>query len=290
MCAIALAWIGCQTAQKETKSTQEETKNNEVMEKTMTNEAVAVAAMKALFVDYNEEEAKALVAENYIQHNPGVPTGAGPVMGFIPVLKEAGTKATIHRTIVDGDLVAFHNTYSNADMFGAPEIVTFDVFRVQDGKVAEHWDGITPVVNETASGRTQVDGPTAIEDESKTEENKQLVENFMQDILFGKNPDALTDYVSTEMYHQHNTAIKDGLDGLGEALAYLASQNDMFIYEKIHQVIGQGNFVLVRSEGMWHGKKQAFNDLFRIKDGKIVEHWDIIQEIPAEMAHSNGMF
>ena len=44
------------------------------------------------------------------------------------------------------------------------------------------------------------------------------------------------------------------------------------------------------SEGEWNGKPQAFYDLFRLTDNKIVEHWDVIQEIPAEMAHKNGKF
>ena len=50
--------------------------------------------------------------------------------------------------------------------------------------------------------------------------------------------------------------------------------------------------MLTVSEGEWNGgKKQVFYDLFRMKEGKIVEHWDVIQEIPTEaLAHNNGMF
>ena len=64
----------------------------------------------------------------------------------------------------------------------------------------------------------------------------------------------------------------------------------MFDYHKVHRILGEGNFVLTQSEGRWNGKPQAFYDLFRIKDGKIVELWDIIQEVPEEMAHENGIF
>ena len=49
--------------------------------------------------------AEALLAHNYIQHNPGVPTGAAPVLGIIPVLEESGLTLTTHRTFTDGDLV-----------------------------------------------------------------------------------------------------------------------------------------------------------------------------------------
>lgn len=47
---------------------------------------------------------------------------------------------------------------------------------------------------------------------------------------------------------------------------------------------------LAMSEGEWNGKKQSFYDLYRIENGKIVEHWDVIQEIPEKMAHENRMF
>jgi predicted SnoaL-like aldol condensation-catalyzing enzyme len=64
----------------------------------------------------------------------------------------------------------------------------------------------------------------------------------------------------------------------------------MFDYRTVHRILGEGNFVLAQSEGKWNGKTQAFYDLFPIENGKIVEHWDIIQEVPAIMTHDNGMF
>jgi len=112
----------------------------------------------------------------------------------------------------------------------------------------------------------------------------------MEDVFFGKVPEKISEYISTEQYDQHNTMVKDGLNGLNEAIAYLVSQNNMFDYHKVHRILGEGNFVLTQSEGRWNGKAQAFYDLFRIQEGKIVEHWDIIQEIPSSMAHNNGMF
>ncbi len=251
---------------------------------------VALKAQNAFFKDYNAAEVKQYFREDYIQHNPHVPTGIEPVLSFLPVLKESGTTYQNHRLLNDGEFIIMHNTYNNAEAFGAKEVVTFDVWRMQDGQVAEHWDAISPIIKETASGRSQYDGPTTVEDIDKTQENKQLISNFMEDVFFGKAPEKISEYISTEQYDQHNTMVKDGLDGLNEALAYLVSQNNMFDYHKVHRILGEGNFVLTQSEGRWNGKAQAFYDLFRIKEGKIVEHWDIIQEIPSNMAHNNGMF
>ncbi|ABV35926.1 conserved hypothetical protein [Shewanella sediminis HAW-EB3] len=250
----------------------------------------AIKAQDAFFKDFDAVKMKEYYREDYIQHNPHVPTGLAPAIGFLPVLKEAGLTYKNHRLLVDGDFIVMHNTYNNAEAFGAKEVVTFDVWRMQGGQVAEHWDAISPVIKETASGRSQFDGPTLVTDTDKTKDNKQLIANFMEDVFFGKAPEKITEYISTEQYDQHNTMVKDGLDGLNDALAYLASQNNMFDYHKVHRILGEGNFVLTQSEGRWNDKPQAFYDLFRIKDGKIVEHWDIIQEVPAEMAHDNGMF
>jgi predicted SnoaL-like aldol condensation-catalyzing enzyme len=47
--------------------------------------------------------------------------------------------------------------------------------------------------------------------------------------------------------------------------------------------------VLLQSEGEF-GVPVAYWDLFRVKDGKIVEHWDVIAPIPAELPHTNGLF
>jgi predicted SnoaL-like aldol condensation-catalyzing enzyme len=229
---------------------------------------------------------------DYIQHNPFVPTGLEPFIGMLPVLKEYGTYAENVRMFQDGNYVFMHNIWKNAKPFGADEMVAFDIIRVdENGKVAEHWDAMTTLVQETASGRTQTDGPTAVEDLDKTDANKALAVALIEDVLMGKNPSKITEHISAAQYDQHNPGIKDGLGGIVEAVEALTAQNNMFKYNKIHKVLGEGNFVLTVSEGEWSGKPQVFYDLFRMKDGKIVEHWDVIQEIPTEgLAHDNGMF
>jgi predicted SnoaL-like aldol condensation-catalyzing enzyme len=63
-------------------------------------------------------------------------------------------------------------------------------------------------------------------------------------------------------------------------------------YDAIHQVLGKGNFVLVSSEGSFGGKPTSFCDLFRVADGKIAEHWDTVEAIPAraDWKNQNGKF
>ena len=234
----------------------------------------------------------ALANADYIQHNPFIPTGLEPFIQMLPVLQESGTTAENIRMFEDGNYVFMHNIWRNAKPFGADEMVSFDIIRLdENGKVAEHWDAMTALVKETANGRTQTDGPTEATDLDKTEANKALAKALVEDILMGKNPNKITDYLNAEQYHQHNPDIKDGLSGIMEAVEYLTSQNNMFKYTKIHKVLGEGNFVLTVSEGEWNGTSNAFYDLFRFENGKAVEHWDVIQPIPTEgLANKNGMF
>ena len=60
----------------------------------------------------------------------------------------------------------------------------------------------------------------------------------------------------------------------------------------MHMVLGKGNFALVASGGRFNGNDVAFYDMFRLADGKIVEHWDVVEEIPARDAwqNNNGKF
>lgn len=259
--------------------------------KTM-NKKETVGTFLGAVLTNDAQTMRKLANEDYIQHNPFIPTGLEPFIQMLPVLQENGTTAQNIRMFRDGNYVFMHNIWKNAKPFGADEMVSFDIIRLdEDGKVAEHWDAMTALVKETASGRTQTDGPVAPTDLDKTEQNKTLAKSMVEDILMGKNPEKITEYISAEKYHQHNPGIKDGLSGIVEAVQYLTSQNNMFKYTKIHKVLGEGDFVLTVSEGEWSGQKQVFYDLLRFENGKAVEHWDVIQPIPTEgLANANGMF
>ena len=104
----------------------------------------------------------------------------------------------------------------------------------------------------------------------------------------------LTDLQVLELYWlnfqliQHNPEIADGLSGLGAALEAMATQGITMRYTKIHRVLGEGNFVLVASEGSFADNHTAFYDLFRVKNGKIAEHWDVIETILPEEEHKNN--
>jgi predicted SnoaL-like aldol condensation-catalyzing enzyme len=256
----------------------------------MTPTEIALNAVTAIFINFDPEAAQTLLAPNYIQHNPAVPTGAAPVLGFIPALEGSGITVTTHRTISEGNFVVLHNTYDNAALLGGDTLVAFDVFRVENGQVAEHWDNLTTITAPNPSGHSQTDGPTEITDLEATAANTALVSGFVETILMNGQVDKITDFISTESYTQHNSTIADGLDGLGDALGAMAAQGISMVYTDLNIVVAEGNFVFTASEGTLGDVPTAFFDLFRVEDNRIVEHWDVISGIPIEMAHDNGKF
>jgi predicted SnoaL-like aldol condensation-catalyzing enzyme len=225
--------------------------------------------------------------DKYIQHNLTVADGLAGFGALLAQLPPNSGKANTIREFQDGDLVFTHTEY---DFFG-PKI-GFDIFRFEDGKIVEHWDNLQETAKPNPSGHTMVDGATEIKDLGKTEANKTFVRNFVDDILVNGKMDKLAGYFDGDNYIQHNPNIPDQLSGLGKALGEWAKQGITMKYDTIHKVLGEGNFVLVVSEGYLAGKHSSFYDLFRVENGKIAEHWDVIEEITGKenWKNSNGKF
>ena len=253
----------------------------------LTNQEKAVA----LITSFETKDKAALAyidSDKYVQHNLMAADGIEGFKHFLSILPKTGVKADVVRAYSDGDYVFTHTDYNLFE----PEI-GFDIFRFEDGKMVEHWDNLQPTATSpNPSGRTQLDGATKAVDLDKTEVNKALVVDFVETILMKGEFDKVGNFFEGDYYLQHNTQVADGLSGLSKALAYMASQGIEMVYNKNHLVLGQGNFVLSVSEGTFAGKDTAFYDLFRVENGKIVEHWDVIETIlpEAKRQNANGKF
>ena len=257
----------------------------------MTNKEKALALINT-FATGDTEKAASLLAEGYIQHNLAYGTGADAFVGSVAYLGSAPVKTTVNniRAFEDGDKVFLQTVYNFA---GAGEQVAFDIFRFDaDGKIAEHWDNLAAKADPNPSGHTQIDGYDSLEDLDRTEENREIIKNFLHDVMQGKAPEKTPSYFDGDTYIQHNTGIADGLSGLGAALEALGKQGIQMIYDNIHQVLAQGNFVLAVSEGIFGGAPTSYYDLWRIENGKVTEHWDVMETIAAKdtWQNQNGKF
>ena len=257
----------------------------------MTNIEKALALINT-FATGDTEKAASLLAEGYIQHNLAYGTGRDAFVGSVAWLASAPVKTTVQniRAFEDDDKVVLQTVYNFA---GAGEQVAFDIFRFDaDGKITEHWDNLAAKAEPNPSGHTQIDGCKELKDLDKTEANRDLVKNFLADVMQGQHPEKTPEYFDGDTYIQHNTGIADGLSGLGSALAALAEQGIQMIYTTVHQVLAQGNYVLAVSEGTFGGASTSYYDLWRVENGKIAEHWDVMETIAAKETwqNQNGKF
>lgn len=265
---------------KETVQSQKETN----ME--LTNKEKAVAVLESLETG-DQQAVNYINASNYTQHNLMVEDG---LEGFGKVLQnapEGGFKANVVRSFQDGNYAFTHTVY---DFFGPK--VGFDIFRFEEGKIVEHWDNLSEIAPANPSNRTQTDGPVEIKDLDKTEANKALISDFVTTILMNGEMDKIGNYFDGDHYIQHNSNIADGLSGLGQAFEHMAKNGVEMKFDTNHLILGEGNFVLSVSEGSFAGTPTSFYDLFRVENGKIAEHWDVMETIlpKAEHKNTNGKF
>jgi len=125
---------------------------------------------------------------------------------------------------------------------------------------------------------------------SQTEKNKEIVREFYQAAINQKDIDAASHYLS-DHYIQHNPLVEDGPEGLAKFITFLL-KNYPAAHSEIKKIFAEGDYVIthVHSRREPHTRGRAIVDIFKLENSKIVEHWDVIQEIPEQAANSNGMF
>jgi predicted SnoaL-like aldol condensation-catalyzing enzyme len=184
-----------------------------------------------------------------------------------------GTTTPI-RVLVDGDRAVVHGEFQQ----DAVKKAVFCVMTLAGDRVLEARATVQAQPAQTVSGRTMVDGPAEPEDLARTADNKELVRGMIGEILIGGNFDRITEYFSTAQLDQHNPMIGDGLAGLQAAMGELARQGVTVKYDSLQFVVGEGSLVFAQSSGSFAGRAYVFCDLYRVTDGRIVEHWDVMAE------------
>lgn len=239
-------------------------------------------------IETGDPEAATVVNEDkYIQHNPRTAEGSPGLAELFARLAKTNPRVTFLRVFEDGDFAFAHNEYD----FNGVE-VAFEVFRFEDGKAVEHWDNIQMKHPPNPSGRSMLDGETAVTDLDRTETNRSFVASFAQKVLVERQFDLLETYVADDLL-QHDPETADGIAALRSSLETLLPDGAFRIaFMRVHRVLAEGNFVLCMSEGSKSGLHSGLYDLFRIAHGKIVEHWNTISPIAprSEWKNENGTF
>jgi predicted SnoaL-like aldol condensation-catalyzing enzyme len=125
---------------------------------------------------------------------------------------------------------------------------------------------------------------------TQLEKNKQTVMAFYDEAINQKDFARASRYLGAR-YTQHNPTAADGAEGLKAFIQFLRD-NYPHAHSEIKRVFAEGDYVIlhvhsVREPGT---RGRAIFDLFKLEEGKIVEHWDTVQDIPEKSANNNGMF
>jgi len=134
------------------------------------------------------------------------------------------------------------------------------------------------------------DHPGHAADETKLELNKKIVQEFYELAVNKKDFEAASKYLG-QRYIQHNQQAADGAEGLKDFIRFLRTKYP-YAHSEIKRIFADGDYVIlhvhaIRVQGT---RGVAIVDIFRLQDGRIVEHWDVHEDILEKAANPNGMF
>ncbi|HEX2875394.1 MAG TPA: hypothetical protein VHP33_29285 [Polyangiaceae bacterium] len=237
---------------------------------TAKNRATVAAALDGLFVEKKVAAIDQYWADPYLQHNPVAMSGVATFKSIMgSYVTSGGFSYQRLRTLADCDLAVVQGKYSGTG-------VIFDMFRLKDGKLMEHWDSDSNQASDSAGAMTLTAG--------NTEPNRAQVLAFIEKVLIG-GEHAAANLLLGSSFVEHRAASGSGAAAF---LDYVAK--DSVSYTKVHHVIADGNFVFTLSEGKLGTKSYGFYDLFRLEAGAIVEHWDSRRAVPASTASGLPIF
>ena len=141
-----------------------------------------------------------------------------------------------------------------------------------------------------AAGLLVSSAPIPAAGDDTREANKKTVVEFYEAAINRKDFEAASKFFGPR-YVQHNPNAPDGIEGFKAFLGFLREKFPQSRSE-IKRVWAEGDYVIVhvhavRTPG---ARGSAIVDIFKLENGKIVEHWDVVQEIPEKAANNNGMF
>jgi predicted SnoaL-like aldol condensation-catalyzing enzyme len=123
------------------------------------------------------------------------------------------------------------------------------------------------------------------------ENNKRIVREYYELAFNGRKPEEAVAKYQGSYYRQHNPQAADGPEPFINFVKYF-TQTFPELHLDIKRMIAEGDLVVTHSNITRHAgdRGQAVMDIFRLENGKIVEHWDVVQEIPEKAENNNTMF
>lgn len=249
---------------------------------TILNKQKVLSFYKLIVGQRKAELIPEFVREDYKQHNPLVKQGRAGLTEMINYLKTlplppAPTQSPIIRAVQEGDFVVTHLDL----VFMGQRKIVIDLFKLKDGMLAEHWDVMQDMPDQTGQPVTATNGTSQIDETASTAHSKRVVTQFYE-LIIGK--EHAEDFIKAD-YAEHDPDVINSGKGL---VGYLSDDSRTEI--RIHRVVGEGDFVVVQSEYKRQGKAFALYEIFRVAVGKIAERWSVEMLIPEKVLEAGGMF
>ncbi|MGA9867955.1 MAG: nuclear transport factor 2 family protein [Acetobacteraceae bacterium] len=218
--------------------------------------------------------------DRYVEHNPLVADGAFGLMEYVGHPAEQGADLEVLRAFEDENYVVTQTQHG-----ATGKKVLFDVFKLEDGLIIEHWAFSAESGPPNKSGHTQADGPTEPNPNENGDESKSIVRGYYEAVHLSGDRSKIPMYFSGDHCIRHEPGVVDGVSAFMRDLAVLTQRGTI---EEIRLLLAQGDFVFLAAKGTVEGRPCAYIDLYRVEAGKIVEHWGFPQEIPPQREWRNN--
>jgi predicted SnoaL-like aldol condensation-catalyzing enzyme len=260
------------------------------------NKTLILGLVREILEARHMELANKYLADDFIQHNPNAANGLAALKQYFAAgnVQPREIQPKVGRKLVamvaEGDAVLIVSPRELTDPKDKAQKYTtvgFDAYRIKGGKVIEHWDAAFKNANGPAAAYTPVTPDSKPAEElaksldKKLEANKMLVVNMWREAIEGRQKEAIGKYFS-DSFIQHAATMAPGLEGIrnmvnrGQPQAVPAKTG-----LKPTVLIAEGDFVAAIFPRTYPDPKDSSRkyttaglELYRIENGKIVEHWD----------------
>ncbi|KZB86504.1 nuclear transport factor 2 family protein [Amycolatopsis regifaucium] len=240
-----------------------------------------------------------VVRADLIQHYPAIADGRADFRRYHADLRDRhpNLRFSVKRTMAQGDLVVAHSHF--LPKAGDMGIAKVNVFRLSNGKIAEHWEvneAVQPqgigndMFSTLSSPRISWPLPLSTEDASERVGRAAFAEiiNQPNDEI---RLEALDRYIGDNTYYQHFPNVPNGKAALQQFV------HDAFVAQpeyraNVKTVVAEGDLVavVVHLEKLFDIENSVSIDLFRVRNGKLLEHWASRENIPATSANPHTMY
>jgi predicted SnoaL-like aldol condensation-catalyzing enzyme len=172
----------------------------------------------------------------YVEHDPTLADGADAIKQLMSLRPEQERHLQVIRTLQDRPFVLIQSQEAQRG-----REVRFDVFRFEDGMIAEHWGFSTKSGPPNQSGHTQADGPTEPTDDENTANSKAFARRYYETVHVDGRHDAIREMVAAGCI-RHEPGVTDGVDAFVADLQAITQDRTI---DEVVLLIGQGDLVFI---------------------------------------------